>query len=78
MRLILVNKARDAAQDEFYRKLREGRKITLQLDLLGKLELEEEKPSGPQETVDAEAGTEAGVSSPAPIRRAAEKPGTSE
>jgi hypothetical protein len=42
------------------------------------MELEEEKPSGPQETVDAEAGTEAGVSSPAPIRRAAEKPGASE
>ena len=78
VRLILVNKARAAAQDEFYRKLREGRKITLQLDLLGKLELAEEKPSGSPGTVDAEAGTEAGVSSPAPLRRAAEKPGASE
>ena len=78
MRLILVNKGRAAAQDEFYRKLRVGRKITLQLDLLGKLELAEEKPSGSPGTVDAEAGTEAGVSSPAPLRRVAEKQGASE
>ena len=73
VKLLLLNKARDAVQKEFYRRLRAGRKIAVHLDIL-----EEEEPAGPPKKRDVEAGAGAGDLSPDTNRLEVEKPGASE